>query len=65
LPYAELWIGDHVNGPSSFHVGMDESLTIDEKEFTDSTYNKSINLSELFKLNPTKFLGKTYEKKYP
>jgi hypothetical protein len=44
---------------------MDESLTIDEKEFTDSTYNKSINLSELFKLNPTKFLGKTYEKKYP
>lgn len=20
--YAELWVGDHVNGPTSFHVGM-------------------------------------------
>lgn len=54
-----------MNGPTSFNVSAEESLHIANQEFTSQTLGMDLNLSELFRLDPKKFLGKTYAEKYP
>ena len=60
--YAELWIGDHPNGPAEIIVNDDPQLThiIQNSEWMKHYHNKDVELSELFKLNPERFLGAHY-----
>jgi mannose-6-phosphate isomerase class I len=60
--YAELWIGDHPNGPAEIIVNDDHHLThvIGHPEFMKHYHHKDVELSELFKLDPERFLGKAY-----
>ncbi len=60
--YAELWIGDHVNGPAEIIVNDDPQLTriINDVEFMKHYHHKDIELSTLFKHNPERFLGHAY-----
>jgi mannose-6-phosphate isomerase len=68
VPFAELWMGDHVNGPS--HVVVDElsEAIIGKNEqfkMAMGAGEKSIPVSELTLADPQRFLGEGYEQKYP
>ena len=60
--YAELWIGDHPNGPAEIIVNDEPQLThiIQNPEWMTHYHHKDVELSELFKLNPERFLGAHY-----
>lgn len=60
--YAELWIGDHVNGPAEIIINDEPQLTrvVNDVEFMKHYHHKDIELSTLFKLNPERFLGHAY-----
>jgi mannose-6-phosphate isomerase class I len=60
--YAELWIGDHPNGPAEIIVNDDPQLThiIANPEFMKHYHHKDVELSVLFKSNPARFLGHAY-----
>ena len=64
-PFAEYWMGDHVNGPSQFKVTDADSLSwLQEPEFVEANQGKMVNISELLALNEAKFLGEGYAQKY-
>lgn len=66
-PFAELWMGDHVNGPSMVRVDKeDENLVkvIDDSGFIEQNHGKMVPISELFKLNPKRFLGEKYLERF-
>ena len=61
--YAELWIGDHVNGPSEVVVDAhdtQQSHVINDEEFVKHYKHKDVELSLIFKHNPERFLGHAY-----
>ena len=62
-PFAEFWMGDHVNGPS--HVLVDKAdanlvAVIGDEKFIDENAGQEVPVSKLFELNNAKFLGKSY-----
>ena len=59
-PYAELWIGAHINGYTTFFMNYEESQELDNDEFVDETYGMTLNLLELIELNPDRYLGEEY-----
>ena len=64
--YAELWIGDHPNGPAEIEIANDPQLAkvIDNNDFMKEHHGKDLEITELFKLNPERFLGKAYLDKF-
>lgn len=61
--YAELWIGDHPNGPAEIIVADHDPQfvrIIANDEFIKHYRHKDVEISELFKSNPERFLGKKY-----
>ena len=60
--YAELWMGDHPNAPAEIIIDGDEQLlkVVGDQEFITHHYGKDLEISELFKHNPERFLGKHY-----
>lgn len=66
MPFAEYWMGDHVNGPSKFVVSNDAELSwINEPAFVQANLGLQVSLSQLLQLNPEKYLGVNYAAKYP
>lgn len=60
-------MGDHPNGPSQVLIdSKNEELCkiINDEEFIKENDGKSLSISELFKLNATKFLGQKYLDKF-
>lgn len=64
-PFAELWIGDHVNGPSTFLVDEPETRLLSDRPFTDAALGLNIKLSELFRRDPRTYLGQYYDETFP
>ena len=65
-PFAELWMGDHVNGPSKIaELSADSSAWLDEPDFVSAHQGQLVDLSKLLSLNQGKFLGPGYSDKYP
>lgn len=65
--FAEYWMGDHPNGPSQVFIDPENSLLkglIDNEEFMGNNSGKIVSITELFKLNPNKFLGQKYLEKF-
>ncbi len=65
--YAELWIGDHPNGPAQIIIDThDQQLIkiINQQDFINHHHGKEIAINELFKLNPERFLGKAYLERF-
>ncbi|CDW80401.1 mannose-6-phosphate isomerase [Stylonychia lemnae] len=65
--YAELWIGDHPNGPSQVIIDThDEQLLhiIDNADFIKHHHGKELSIDQLFRQNPQKFLGQAYLDKF-
>ena len=60
--YAELWIGDHPNGPAEIIVTDEPQLThlVADAEFMKHYHHKDVEIGTLFKHNPEKYLGKHY-----
>ena len=46
-PYAEYWMGDHVNGPSQFAVDADSCSWLGEDDFVSAHSGQTVCLSEL------------------
>ena len=62
-PFAEFWMGDHPNGPSQFTVDSSNAILkelIQDEQFLKDNEGKTLPINSLFKLNPDRFLGKTY-----
>jgi len=56
-------MGDHPNGPSKVTIDKDNKTLvkiIGNDQFVETNQGQSISITELFKLNPEKFLGKAY-----
>lgn len=64
-PFAEYWMGDHVNGPSKFLVDESKCAWLNEPAFVSANLGQTKDLAELFKLNSAKYLGTDYSEKYP
>jgi mannose-6-phosphate isomerase class I len=65
--YAELWIGDHPNGPAEVLINkFDPQMAkiVGDDDFLKKHHNKNTDLSELFKSNPERFLGRAYLDKF-
>lgn len=63
--YAELWIGDHENGISEIFIDKEDervSILINDAEFIRQNLSKPVLISQIFKCNPERFLGKTHMK---
>ena len=62
-PFAEFWMGDHTNGPSSVRIdSSDKNLVaiIDDEEFVKKHDGQEVTITKLFELNGKKFLGEKY-----
>ena len=64
-PFAEYWMGDHVNGPSSFKVTEEACQWMGEEDFVVQNANSEVKIGDLCQLNPDKFLGPGYQERYP
>ena len=64
-PFAEYWMGDHVNGPSQFTVTEESCAWLDEPMFVASHEGQTVCLSELLQVNEAKFLGNGYSAQFP
>jgi mannose-6-phosphate isomerase len=67
-PYAEYWMGDHVNGPSFVYIDYTDKQLVEmigSEEFCAKFDKQFVTVSELVKLEPTRFLGANYNESYP
>ena len=66
-PFAELWMGDHTNGPSQFKVDISDDVLMEcigHKEFVTENEGKTVPINKLFALDADKFLGDKYVAKF-
>ena len=56
-PFAEYWMGDHVNGPSSFRVTQEACQWMEDQQFVAQNLNQSVQIGSLVELNPEKYVG--------
>ena len=64
-PFAEYWMGDHVNGPSSFMVTQEACQWMGEDNFVGQKMGTELKIGDLCQSNPDKFLGPGYQERYP
>lgn len=65
--YAELWIGDHQNGPCELKITKGDpqlALVINDEKFLHHYAGKEVEIGELFKHNPERFLGRAHLEKF-
>lgn len=56
-------MGDHPNGPSKVTIDKENKTLVQiigNDQFVETNQGQSVSITELFKLNPEKFLGKAY-----
>ena len=62
-PFAEFWMGDHTNGPSSVLIDSNDANVaslIGDEEFVKAHDGQEVTITKLFELNNKKFLGEAY-----
>ena len=66
-PYAEYWIGDHINGPATVTIDRLNPLHVDlfGMTFCEEKNGLGVSITELIKTDPVKFLGLEYKDCYP
>ena len=66
-PYAEYWMGDHLNGTSEVMIDQTNKTHLEllSHDFCTKNDKKSIAISELISINPVQFLGQNYHSNYP
>ena len=50
--WAELWMGDHPNGPSYFKVSESLEKIVEDKDFFEQYQGRYCGLNTLFELDP-------------
>ena len=68
MPYAEYWLGDHVNGPSKVLVDSSNArLTgiLGNPDFCAKFDKQYVDIATIIKMDPQRFLGHNYRQKYP
>lgn len=66
-PFSELWMGDHINGPSKIYIDQkDDNLVelIGNENFMNEHNDSLVPINEVFATDPTKFYGADYADKY-
>lgn len=62
-PFAEFWMGDHTNGPSSVFIDSNDKncvSVIGDEDFIKAHDGQEVTITKLFELNAKKFLGEAY-----
>lgn len=66
-PFAEYWMGAHVNGPSKVKIDASNVLLaqiINNQEFMSQHDGQEVPISDLFQLDGKKFLGSKYVEEF-
>lgn len=65
-PFAEFWMGDHINGPSKILIDANDNQmheVFNDNEYLKDNNGMEISIKDLFKRDPRKFLGDYYLEK--
>lgn len=66
-PFAELWMGDHVNGPSKVRIEAANPVLrklVANEQFISENEGQLVSIGQLFQLNQARFMGAKYVERF-